>query len=269
MHCLEYALLCLLGVGLCAGTADAMKMVGHRGESYTAPENTLAAANLAWKNHVPAVECDIHLTKDKRIILMHDYTTKRTTGVDLKISETNSDELRKLDAGSWKDKAYAGERIPFLEESIAGIPAKGKLVVEIKCGPEILPYLSKIIADSGKAKQIELIGFDFETMVEVKKVMPKILNFWLTGTKKNADTGAWLPNDLALVDKVKAGGLDGIDAHSAGVTKAFADALKAAGLKLYVWTVDDPVEAKRMKDLGADALTTNRPSWMKEQLKGK
>ena len=96
------------------------EIVAHRGFSDIAPENTLAAINLAWKIGCPCVECDVYLTKDHRIMLMHDKSTKRTTGKDLYMAETGSDQLRNLDAGFWKDPQYAGEKIPFLEEVLEG-----------------------------------------------------------------------------------------------------------------------------------------------------
>ena len=83
-----------------------VEIIGHRGESDLAPENTLASSKLAWSVGADAVETDIYLTKDNRIICSHDANTKRTTGVSLAIKETSSKELRKLDAGSFKDKKY-------------------------------------------------------------------------------------------------------------------------------------------------------------------
>ena len=77
---------------------------------------------------------------------------------------------------------------------------------------------------------------------------------------------SWIPHDLKLVHQAKSAGFDGLDVHYAGVNKAFTDAVKVAGLKLYVWTVDDEQEASRLKELGVDGITTNRPGWLREQL---
>ncbi len=97
--------------GLCFGQVE---IIGHRGASYLAPENTLASSELAWSLGADAVETDIYLSKDNRIICSHDANTKRTTGVNLVIKETTSKELRKLDAGSFKDKKYKGELPTFM-----------------------------------------------------------------------------------------------------------------------------------------------------------
>jgi glycerophosphoryl diester phosphodiesterase len=90
--------------------------------------------------------------------------------------------------------------------------------------------------------------------------------YWLKGTDKDKQTKQWIPHDPKLVQRAQANGLDGLDVDYAGVTEEFAHAVHASGLKLYVWTVDDPQEAKRLVKLGVDGITTNRPNWLREQL---
>ena len=122
-----------------------VEFVGHRGASYLAPENTLASAKLGWELGADGVEIDIYVTSDDKVMVIHDKTTKRTTGTDLPVSTTTSKELRKLDAGKWKDEKYTGEKIPFLKEILKAIPKDKYLVIEIKTGPEIFPALEKVI----------------------------------------------------------------------------------------------------------------------------
>ena len=109
-----------------------MVLMAHRGESFIAPENTLSAFKMAWDKGAKAVELDCYLTKDHKIVVMHDASTKRTGGVDLVAKDTDSAELRKLDLGKWKGEQFAGEKMPFLSEVLATIPKGGKLFVEIK-----------------------------------------------------------------------------------------------------------------------------------------
>jgi glycerophosphoryl diester phosphodiesterase len=145
--------------------------IAHRGASYLAPENTVSAAKLAWELGADAVEIDIHISKDNRIMVIHDKDTKRTclSKKNLTIADTPSTLLRDLDAGIWKDAKFKGEKIPYLTEIIETLPAGKTLVVEIKCGIEIIPPLVRGMEKCKKKEQIVFIAFDWKTMVEVKK----------------------------------------------------------------------------------------------------
>src|SRR3954462_1817716 len=92
-----------LSLPLAVAAADPkVEIVGHRGASYDAPENTVAAIKLAWEQKADGSEFDIYLTRDGKIAVMHDATAKRTAGADKKIADTPLAELRTLDAGRWK-----------------------------------------------------------------------------------------------------------------------------------------------------------------------
>ena len=251
-----------------AGCASQVQIIAHRGASYLAPENTVASAELAWDKNADAVEVDVYLSQDQRLVVIHDKTTKRTGGEELEVATTPAERLRELDVGRFKDDTYAGQRIPFLEEIIATVPKGRCLFVEIKCGPEILSPLENAIEASGKREQIVLIAFDFETITAAKRLMPDIGAYWLVGTKKDEETEAWIPHDPALVEDVASSGLDGLNVHYAGVTEEFASRVHALGLGLYVWTVNDPAEARRLVRLGVAGITTDRPGWLRRQLQG-
>jgi glycerophosphoryl diester phosphodiesterase len=260
-------LLCLVLLSA-TGCRGPVEIIAHRGASYDAPENTLASVMRGWQVGTD-VEIDVHLSKDNRIVLIHDATTKRTAGgVDLKVKETDSQELRQLDVGTFKSPQFAGERMPFLEEVLPTIPRGRKLYVEIKCGPEILPVLQPMLVQSGKLAQIVIIGFDLETVAASKKLID-VPTYWLKGTEKTKETKEWIPHDPKLIQIARDKGLDGLDVHFAGVNEEFARAVRAAGQKLYVWTVDDPDEARRLVQLGVAGITTNRPDWLREQLKNR
>jgi glycerophosphoryl diester phosphodiesterase len=243
------------------------EIIAHRGASYLAPENTQASTLLAWKLEADAVEVDVYLSKDKRIVVIHDRTTKRTAGVDLNVAQTTAEELRQLDVGSFKSKKYTGEKIPFLEEIIATVPPKKKLYVEVKCGPEIVPLLKQVIEQSGKKKQIVIISFHLEVVTQTKKVMPNLPAYWLIGTKKDKQTKKNLPHDPQWLRTARERSIEGLNVHYAGVTPDFMKAVKEYQQELFVWTVDDPKEAKRLIALGVKGITTNRPAWLRKQLK--
>mgnify|MGYP006294358499 CR=1 FL=1 len=258
-------LLFCLAINICL-SGFAVQIVGHRGASYTAPENTLASVNLAWKQDADAVEVDVYLTKDGKIVAIHDETTERTAGVDLKVAETDADTLRRLDVGRYKNEKYAREQIPLLEEVIETVPPGKRLFIEIKCGEEILPHLKKVIKSSGKSSQLTIIGFGLDTVAKAKQILPEIPTYWLKGTEKDEETDEYIPHDKNLIQIARDKNLDGLDVNYHGVTREFVDAVKAAGLEIHVWTVNDVEEAGRLAKLGVDSITTDRPGWMKKHL---
>ncbi len=259
-------LMSALGVVLgVSGCTQPVEIIAHRGASYLAPENTLSAVRLGWEMHAD-VEIDVHLSRDNQIVVIHDASTKHITGVDLKVHETTSDELRRLDYGSHKGPQFAGETLPFLSEVLDTIPPGRKLYIEIKCGKEILPFLEQAVMDGGKASQVVIIGFDLDTVTSAKQRLG-LPTYWLRGTRKTEDTEEWIPHDPNWVQSVVDRGLDGLDVHYAGVHQDFVAKAKAAGQRLYVWTVDDPQEAKRLVQLGVNGITTNRPGWLRQQIR--
>ena len=258
-------LICSLCFGLAGCAAQDVEIIAHRGASHLAPENTVASVMLGWQKNAD-VEIDVYLTRDNRIVVIHDKTTKRTAGLELKVSETTAKELRQLDVGKHKGLEFAGEQIPFLEEVIKTIPPKRKLYVEIKCGSEILPFLQPMIEKSGKMSQIVIIGFNLKTVTDAKKLMPQIPVYWLKGTGKNKETDEYIPHSPKLIQIARENGLDGLDVHYKGVTREFAKAVRAAGLGLYIWTVNEPEEAIRLIKLKVDGLTTDRPEWLRKHL---
>ena len=242
------------------------KIIAHRGASYIAPENTLAAINCAWELQADGVEIDVRLTKDKRIILLHDDTTKRTTGKNFLVSETSSHGLRKLDAGILKSKEFAGQKIPFLEEVIETIPDSKKLFIEIKCGEEIFPALQKIIIESGKISQIVIMGFELETVTKAKKLIPAIPVYWLCNTMRNKLTRKPNPHNPDLINIVTKNKLDGLSMQYEGITKDFTEKVLSSGLKLYAWIVNDIEEVKRLLNLSVHGIITDRPGWILNNL---
>lgn len=234
-----------------------VEIIGHRGASYLAPENTVASAKLAWELGADAVEADIYLTKDNKIMVSHDASTKRTSGKDYLLKETYSDTLRKLDVGLFKDEKYRGEKIPFLDEIIQTIPPGKELVVEIKCGSEVLPELKKVIRRYLTDKKFVFISFDFNTISDTKKTFPDNSCYWLCS---NAEL---LKKNINLAPGA---GLEGISLSWNIITKEVAAEARKLNLELFSWTVDNPDEARRLISLGVKGITTNRPGWLKEQI---
>ncbi|SVD42108.1 uncharacterized protein METZ01_LOCUS394962, partial [marine metagenome] len=188
-------------------------IVAHRGASHDAPENTLPAFELAWKQGADAIEGDFLLTKDNRIVCIHDGSTKRLADRNLFVRESTLKELRELDVGSWKHEKYKGTKIPTIAEVFATIPGGRKIFVEVKCGPEIIPYLVKEIGKSKlKTEQVVLICFKQEVVKAFKKAMPENKAYWLSSFKQNEE-GVWEPSLETVLATLKATNADGLDSH--------------------------------------------------------
>jgi glycerophosphoryl diester phosphodiesterase len=255
------------GLNACANKPA--EIVAHRGASFDAPENTLASFNLAWERKADAIEGDFFLTKDSTIVCIHDKTTGRLAGVDLSVAHSTLAELKVLDVGAWKGAEWTGERIPTLDEVLVTVPDGKKIFIEIKCGPEILPELKRSLTDSPlDSDQIVIISFNKDVIAAVKEQIPVYKAYWLTGFRKDDQSGRWQPALDNVLSTLKTIGADGLDCRADDVVDGlFAKALKAAGMELHVWTVDDPDKARFLQDIGVRSITTNRPEWLRRQLR--
>ena len=244
---------------------SAFEIIAHRGASHDAPENTVAAFTLGWEQQADACELDIRLTKDGRIVAIHDATTRRTAGVARRVGAQNLENLRTLDAGSWKGAQWKGERIPTLEETVATMPRGKRLFIEIKCGPEVLPELERVLNASGTPRQFAIIGFDFATMIHARERFPHSEIYWIASPKKWSRGKR--PSVEAMIAKAKSANLDGLDLDRRfAIDEPFVSRVKNAGLKLCAWTVNDAKLATRLAALGVDGITTNRPLWLRERI---
>jgi glycerophosphoryl diester phosphodiesterase len=254
-----------LSLPLSAAAADRpVEIVGHRGASHDAPETTVASVRLAWEQKADAAEFDIYLTKDRKIVVIHDKDTKRTAGgVNKVVADSTLAELRALDVGAWKDAKFVGERIPTLAEVLATVPDGKRVFIEVKPGPEMVPELLAALTESKlPPARTPVISFNAAVIAAVKKARPDVPAYWIVGLN-----GKTPPTAGQLLAKAKENGADGLDlSASPALTEEYAKAVKAAGLKLYVWTVNDVPTARRMVRLGVDGITTDRPGWLREQL---
>ncbi|MEX0680503.1 MAG: glycerophosphodiester phosphodiesterase family protein [Balneolales bacterium] len=244
-------------------------IIAHRGESHDAPENTLAAVNLAWKRGASAVEVDIHVTADQKIVVIHDSSTERTTGRKLIINKTSMSDLKKLDAGSWKGSEWAEEKIPGLAEVLATVSGGGKVLLEIKSGAGMLKKLRQQTEESGLlSEQIEIIAEDLNTLATAKQCMPHLKMLWVIecGAPWRRYLSGMHPK--AIIRKLRKHGIDGITiGDSRCLTRSFVEEFTSRDIPVYTWTVNDPSRAAELLTFGVDGITTDRAAWMKKSLK--
>jgi glycerophosphoryl diester phosphodiesterase len=246
-----------------------VEIIAHRGASYDAPENTLESVQLGWEQGADAVEVDVYLSSDGHIVAHHDETTKKIAGVDRRVVGQTLAELQQLDVGLWKGAKWKGVRIPKLGDVLATIPEGRRMFVEVKCGPEIVPGLAKAFKRSGKKpEQLVVISFNYEVVKQAKVRFPKIPCFYLSSFKWDEATGKLKPSAAELIALAKAARLEGLNVSYKGLAgKSFVKKVQASGLELFTWTVNSPVEARRLAGLGINGITTDRPAWLREQMK--
>ncbi len=266
MRCLCITAAVLVCAALGGGRAGSVEIVGHRGASHDAPENTIAAFELAFERGADAVECDVHLTKDGRLVVIHDEDTQRTAGRRLVVAESTLEQLRGLDVGAFKGESHRGQRIPLLEEVVRLVPEGRGLLVEVKSGTETVKPLHELLQRTGVGRRIVVMSFDLDVATAIKNLEPSRVVLWLVKAEKGL-VGLRKPISEKVIGIAKGRGLDGLGLDVRGTSLELARKVKRAGLVLYVWTVDDPARAKRMIDAGADGIITNRPGWLRKKLK--
>lgn len=258
--------LTLLVVSYSTCVAQGPLVVAHRGASKDAPENTLPAFKLAWKQGADAIEGDFFLTKDNKIVCIHDKSTKRFSKTHLDVSQSSLDQLKKLDVGEWHSAPFKGTTIPTIDQVLATVPKGKKIYIEIKCGPEIVPYLIPEIKKSKLDKsQIVIISFNPDVIRQMKINAPEYKANWLSGFRKFPD-GSLMPNTKVALDVLKDIKADGFSSHKNGVTQEFIQSILSAGYEYHVWTVNDISTAKKFKKWGALSITTDVPGVIKDAL---
>ncbi|HVT56951.1 MAG TPA: glycerophosphodiester phosphodiesterase family protein [Thermoanaerobaculia bacterium] len=241
------------------------------------PENTLPAFEWGWARG-GTCELDVYLTRDGKIVVIHDPTTGRTCDRDLVVGRASLDELRQLDAGVKKGPLWKGLRLPTLREVLQIMPPSGRLYIEAKNGPGIVePLLGEVDAAAPRPDQIVYISFSIDTISALKRARPEITCYWIL-VFVQLKPGIWRagydrteadnltfrtvwqePVDyaeliaLARHDDLQ---LDGLDV-SFEQPDDFAAAMRQAQMPWGSWAVDDGDVAVALARKGAIQLTSN------------
>ncbi len=214
--------------------------MGHRGAAGLEPENTLRSIRRALELGVTAVEVDVHLSRDGRLVVIHDDTVDRTTDGRGRVRDLTFAELRRLDAGK-------GERLPGLEEVADLVVGRAHLVVEVKA-PAAGPVLTDFIRERQLFERVHAISFWHPVVRAMKEAEPRL------------QTGVLLvgcPADPAGL--ARAALADALVLHYAYVTPELAAQAHDAGLKVFIWNIDDVETLKPYLTMSLDGIGTNRP----------
>ncbi|MDF7798891.1 glycerophosphodiester phosphodiesterase [Pontiellaceae bacterium B1224] len=246
------------------------EIIAHRGASFDAPENTLESFQLGLEQGADAIECDVRLSRDGELVVIHDPTVERVAKVTRAVADLSVAELQALEVGGWKAAKWNGARIPTLPAVLDLVPAGRRIFIEVKVGQAALPRLKELLAETALSRsQIVMMEFDLETVIAMRSLFPDIEVLWLNDFPRVSPP--WKKR-RALQDNIKTAkrhGFDGINVQNIAPLDAEAIAeCGAQGLLCYCWTVDQPGRAARLLKGGIGGIATNRPGWMREQLGG-
>lgn len=230
-------------------------ITSHRGDSKNAPENTLPAIELALDSASDYIEIDVQETKDGEVVLMHDSTMARTTGVNKRVSDLTLEEIRQLDAGSWFSEDYVGTQIPTLREVLEVCKGKCRLNIEIKTGknmPDLEEKVVGLIEEYDFARQCVVTSVYKKSLKKVKEYNKEIR----TGYILSSAYGRY------YLDKE----IDFLSMRTTLITERVVRMSHKYGKEIYVWTVNGKEDAIRMSQLGVDNIITDRPVYMRNVL---
>ncbi|MEU6808501.1 glycerophosphodiester phosphodiesterase family protein [Streptomyces sp. NPDC046831] len=254
-------------------------VVAHRGASAYAPENTLAAVDRAAALGIRWVENDVQRTRDGALVVIHDDSLQRTTDAEQvfpdrapwKVKDFTAAEIARLDAGSWFGPAYAGARVPTLQQYLRRVEHNHqKLLLEIK-NPELYPGIEqqtlKLLGNEGwldsrhLASRLIVQSFSAGSVRTVHQLKPGVRTGFL-GTPATADLSRY----AAFTDSINPshGSLSG------GWVSAVHSLSGPHGrpLRVFAWTVDDAARARTVAGYGVDGVITNKPDVVRKALGG-
>ncbi|HVN56109.1 MAG TPA: glycerophosphodiester phosphodiesterase family protein [Anaerolineaceae bacterium] len=227
----------------------------HRGASAYAPENTLAAFELALRQGAPAIELDAKLSADGQVIVIHDPTLERTTGAAGKVSDFSLAQLQGLDAGSFFSVRYQRERIPTLEAVFETVGKQVLVNVELTNyttpGDHLVDEVVHLVQRMARVEQVLFSSFDPRNLIRARRLLPQVPTGLLT---QEGYAGA-----LARTFLNRAIPHESLHPFHADVTPALIQSAHARGKKVFPWTVNDPVETRRLLAAGADGIFTDDP----------
>jgi glycerophosphoryl diester phosphodiesterase len=242
--------------------------IAHRGASGEAPENTLAAFDLALRQGARGIEFDVHLSSDGVPMVIHDPRLNRTTSGSGWVGEHRANALRKLDAGSWFNRrfpekarqVYVGAKIPLLSEVLAWVRARKALAfIEIKRGKSAYPGIeAKVVEEIERQRAgrfVTIVSFDFASLRRVQQLNRQVF------------LGLDVSRSLLAIRRVRSLAGNAVLPHWAIASRGFIRRAHKHSIPVFPWTVDQPARMERKITEGADGIITNYPARLAEVLR--
>lgn len=232
-----------------------IQISAHRGVCSEAPENTLPAIELAIDYLADSVEIDVQCTEDGKVVVFHDTSLKRITGVSRAVANLTLEEIRELDAGRFSDPIYHGTLIPTLEEVMETVKGRINLIIELKrnkSGDDLVEKVLALIDEYDMEHQCIIQSSDYQYLRQVKEFNPNLTTGYILSTA----IGNYYDNEY----------IDFFCVRSAFITRSTINQAHAAGKEIFAWTVNTKEELERMKRIQVDAIITDYPIRAREIL---
>lgn len=227
----------------------------HRGASAHAPENTLAAFQRALDDGAPAIELDVKLSRDGQVVVIHDQTVGRTTDGRGKVGELTLAQLKALDAGSWFDSAFRGERVPTLDEVFTTFGRRLFVNVELTnyASPfdQLVPEVALAVRQHDLGEYVLFSSFFPHNLSAARKLLPQVPRGLLA-----------FPGFKGGIQRVIGRFMDLQAEHPfiSDVTAGTVASAHARGRKVFAYTVNNLDEMRRLIDSGVDGIFTDDPA---------
>jgi glycerophosphoryl diester phosphodiesterase len=240
-------------------------IIAHRGASAYYPENTMAAFQGAMDMEADMVELDVQLTSDGEIVVFHDEKISRCTNGRGRIAGYSYDELKKLDAGSWFDKKFAGARVPALRDVLDLCKARIAVNIEIKT-EAVTDVISggieekclRMVEQVGMREHVVFSSFDPRAVLHLRQIDHQAPAAILFEKKYH---GSMLPSQI-----IELLGADAFNCSRRELGRKWLADLKHHGIPVNVYTVNDEKNMNRLLSLGVDGMFTNHPDVLKRVL---
>ncbi|WP_426447955.1 glycerophosphodiester phosphodiesterase [Paenibacillus sp. S-38] len=227
------------------------QVTAHRGSSSSAPENTLASIRQAIADGSGYAEIDVQETSDGTVMLMHDDSLLRTTGIDKMMWNVTAAELKRASAGAWFNKRFEAERVPTLEEALQAAKGRIRLNIELKSsghGRRLAEETVRLLQAQNAVRDCTVTSFDVKLLAAIKKLDPRIKTGLIVGEKRS---------DLESL--LSGTAYDVISIAYTLVPDSLVKEAAKHGKEVYVWTVNDPAVMERMLNLSVTSIITNHP----------
>ena len=231
------------------------QIYAHRGARRVAPENTLPAFAAALEMGADGIELDVHLTADGQLVVIHDFNVEKPTDGRGEVERMTADEIARLDAGSHFSTAFAGTRIPRLEEVLDLVRDRCRINIEIKSNDlyarDASERVAVLIRQRDLYDQVIVSSFNPITLIKMRWLDPAIA----LGVLYDREMPPFLREVWAgppILPQAQ-------HPHHALIDAAYMQWARQIGAQVNTWTVNEPAEARRLADLGVDTLITDVP----------